>query len=115
VLKFPNVVNNAETTFGNIPLHKLNIELGERGLKKANMIQHGVYHKNMRIMYRGKIVLTSYVQDCSCTCPINPSICIPQFEYLVGLENGFERNMLVDDAQARSTSFALQDFWSSTG
>ena len=28
------------------------------------MIQHGVYHKNMRISYRGKIVSTSYVQDC---------------------------------------------------
>jgi hypothetical protein len=61
-----NVVNNAETTFGNIPWHKINIELGERGLKKGNMIQHGVYHKNtMRIFYRGKIVSTSYVQDCT--------------------------------------------------
>jgi hypothetical protein len=60
-----NVVNNAETTFGNIPWHKLNIELGERGLKKGNMIQHGAYHKNMSIFYRGKIVSTSYVQDCS--------------------------------------------------
>ena len=29
-----------------------------------NMIQHGVYHKNTRIFYRGKIVSTSYVQDC---------------------------------------------------
>ena len=29
------------------------------------MIQHGVYHKNMQIFYRGKIVSTSYVQDCS--------------------------------------------------
>jgi hypothetical protein len=27
------VVNNAETTFGNIPWHKLNIELGKPGLK----------------------------------------------------------------------------------
>ena len=51
-----NVVNNAETTFGNIPWHKLNIELGERGLKKGNMIQHGVYYQNMWILYRGKIV-----------------------------------------------------------
>jgi hypothetical protein len=59
-----NVVNNAKTTFGNIPWHKLNIELGERGLKKGNMIQHGVYHKNVWIFYRGKIVSTSYVQDC---------------------------------------------------
>jgi hypothetical protein len=40
--------------------------LGERGLKKGNMIQprlidviqHGVYHKNIRIFYRGKIVST---------------------------------------------------------
>ena len=46
-------------------MHKLNIELEERGLKKGNMIQHGVYHKNMGIFYRGKIVSTSYVQDCS--------------------------------------------------
>jgi hypothetical protein len=60
-----NVVNNAETTFGNIPWHKLDIELGERGLKFAGAgAQHGVYHKNMRIFYRGKIVSTSYVQDC---------------------------------------------------
>ena len=60
-----NVVNNAETTFGNIPRHKLNIELGERGLlKKGNTIQHGVYHKNMRIWYRGEKVATSYVHDC---------------------------------------------------
>jgi hypothetical protein len=58
-----NVVNNAETTFGNIPWYKLNIELGERGFKNGNMIQHGVYHKNTRIFYRGKIVSTSYVQD----------------------------------------------------
>jgi hypothetical protein len=58
-----NVVNNAETTFGNIPWHKLNIELGERGFKNGNMIQHGVYYKNTRIFYRGKIVSTSYVQD----------------------------------------------------
>jgi hypothetical protein len=56
-----NVVNNAETTFGYIPWYKLNIELGERN---GNMIQHGVYHKNTRIFYRGKIVSTSYVQDC---------------------------------------------------
>jgi hypothetical protein len=27
-----------------------NIELGEQGLKKGNMIQHGVYYKNMRIL-----------------------------------------------------------------
>jgi hypothetical protein len=37
VLQF-NVVNNVETTFGNLSWHKLNIELGERGLKKGNMI-----------------------------------------------------------------------------
>ena len=48
-----NVVNNAETTFGNIPWYKLNIELGERGFKNGNMIQHGVYHKNTRIFYGG--------------------------------------------------------------
>jgi hypothetical protein len=42
-----NVVNNAETIFGNIPWHKLKIELGERGLKKGSIIQHGVYHQNM--------------------------------------------------------------------
>jgi hypothetical protein len=59
-----NVVNNAETTFGNIPWYKLNIELGERGFKNGNMIPHGVYHKNTRIFYRGKIVSTSYIQDC---------------------------------------------------
>ena len=60
-----NVVNNAETTFGNIPRHKLNIELRERGLlEKGNTIQHGVYHKNMRIWYRGKIGSNSYVHDC---------------------------------------------------
>ena len=41
------------------------IEMGERGLKKGNMIQHGVYHENMRIKYRGKILSTSYAQDCS--------------------------------------------------
>jgi hypothetical protein len=45
--------------------YKLNIELGERGFKNGNMIQHGVYHKNTRIFYRGKIVSSSYVQDCS--------------------------------------------------
>jgi hypothetical protein len=28
--------------------------LGERGLKKGNMIQNGIYNKNMRIFYRGK-------------------------------------------------------------
>ena len=39
------VVNNAETTFSNLPWHKLNIELGDRGPKTCNMIQHGVYHK----------------------------------------------------------------------
>jgi hypothetical protein len=39
-------VNNAETTFGNIPWYKLNIELGEREFKNGNMIEHGVYHKN---------------------------------------------------------------------
>jgi hypothetical protein len=50
---------------GNMPWYKLNIELGERGFKNGNMIQHGVYHKNTRIFYRGKIVSTSYVQDCS--------------------------------------------------
>jgi hypothetical protein len=44
-----NVVNNAETTFGNIPWYKLNIELGERRFKNGNMIQHGVYHKNTGI------------------------------------------------------------------
>ena len=33
----------------------------ELGLKKGNMIQHGVYHKNMQIFYRGKIVSTSYM------------------------------------------------------
>jgi hypothetical protein len=38
--------------------------LGERGFKNGNMIQHGVYHKNTRIFYRGKIVSSSYVQDC---------------------------------------------------
>jgi hypothetical protein len=43
-----------ETTFGNIPWHKFNIDLEKRGLKKGNMIQHGVYHNNMRIFYRGK-------------------------------------------------------------
>jgi hypothetical protein len=32
------------------------IEMRERGLKKGNMIQHGVYHKNMRIKYRGEIL-----------------------------------------------------------
>jgi hypothetical protein len=58
-------VNNAETTFGNIPWYNVNIELGERGFKNGNMIQHGVYHKNTRIFYRGEIVSTSYVQDCS--------------------------------------------------
>jgi hypothetical protein len=57
-------MNNAETTFGNIPSYKLNIELGERGFKNGNMIQHGVYHKNTRIFYSGKIVSSSYVQDC---------------------------------------------------
>ena len=31
-----NVVNSAETTDSNLPWHKLNIELGERGLKKTN-------------------------------------------------------------------------------
>ena len=46
-------VNNAETIFGNIPWHKLNIELRERGLRKGNMIQHGVYHKNMLILLLG--------------------------------------------------------------
>ena len=30
----------------------------------GSMIQHGVYHKNTRIFYRGKIVSSSYVQDC---------------------------------------------------
>jgi hypothetical protein len=59
-----NVVNNAETTFGYIPWYKLNIELGERGFKKGNMIQHGVYHKNTWIFYRRKIDSTSYVQHC---------------------------------------------------
>ena len=49
-----NVVNNAEITFGTIPWHKLNIELRERELKNGNMIQHGVYHQNMYILYRGK-------------------------------------------------------------
>jgi hypothetical protein len=29
------------------------------------MIQHGVYHKNMRIKYRGEILWTSHAQDCS--------------------------------------------------
>jgi hypothetical protein len=43
------------------------------GLKKGNMIQHGVYHQNMRIFYKGKIVSTSYVQDCS--MPVDP--CAP--------------------------------------
>ena len=38
--------------------------MGERGFKNGNMIQHGVYHKNTRIFYRGKIVSSSYVQDC---------------------------------------------------
>ena len=28
------------------------------------MIQHGVCHKNMRILYRGEIVSTNNVQDC---------------------------------------------------
>ena len=37
---------------------------GQRGFKNGNMIQHGVYHKNTRIFYRGKIVSSSYVQDC---------------------------------------------------
>jgi hypothetical protein len=62
-----NVVNSAETTFGNIPWHKFNIELRERRLiKKSNMIQYGVYHKNIRILYRGKTSLNpGYVQDCS--------------------------------------------------
>ena len=60
-----NVVNNAKTTFGNIPWHKLNIELGERGLKKRNMIQHGVYHKNMRIFYMGQNSLNQLCPDCS--------------------------------------------------
>jgi hypothetical protein len=60
-----NVVNNAETTFGNIPWYKLNTELGERGFKNGSMIQHGVYHKNTRIFYWGKIVSSIYVQDCS--------------------------------------------------
>jgi hypothetical protein len=50
--------------FGNIPWYKLNIELGERVFKNGNMIQHGVYQKNTRIFYRGKIVSSSYVQDC---------------------------------------------------
>jgi hypothetical protein len=40
-----NIVNNAETAFGNLPWHKLNIELEERGIKKRNMIKHGIYHK----------------------------------------------------------------------
>jgi hypothetical protein len=38
-------VNNAETTFGNIPGHKLNIELGGAGALEGNMIQHGIYYK----------------------------------------------------------------------
>ena len=29
------------------------------------MIQHVVYHQNMRIFYRGEIVSISYAQDCS--------------------------------------------------
>jgi hypothetical protein len=37
-----NIVN-AEATLGNSPWHKLNIELGERGLKKRNMLQRGIY------------------------------------------------------------------------
>ena len=41
------------------------IVLGERGLKKGNTIRHGVYHKNMRIFYGGKIVSTCDVQDCN--------------------------------------------------
>ena len=56
-----NVVNNSETSFGNIPWHRLNIELGERGLEKDNIIQHGISHKNMQIFYRGKIVSNTYV------------------------------------------------------
>jgi hypothetical protein len=40
-----NVVNSAGKTFSNLPKHKLNIELGELGLKKRHMIQHGIYHK----------------------------------------------------------------------
>jgi hypothetical protein len=84
------VVNNAETFFWYIPWHKLNIELGQRGFKKGNVIQHGVYHKNMRIFYRGKIVSTCFVQDCrpslktskfclyfSGSCiPLNPHPCL---------------------------------------
>jgi hypothetical protein len=44
-IPFPqfNAVNNDETTFGNLPRHKFNNELRERGLKKPNMIQHGIY------------------------------------------------------------------------
>ena len=40
-----NVVNSAGKTFSNLPRHKLSIELGELGLKKRHMIQHGIYHK----------------------------------------------------------------------
>jgi hypothetical protein len=45
--------NNAKTTFSNLSWHKLNIELGEWGVKKRNLIQHRFYHKDIRILCRG--------------------------------------------------------------
>jgi hypothetical protein len=61
-----NVINNAETTFGNIPWHKLNIELGERGLiRRATWFNMEFITKICEFCIGGKIVLTSYVQDCS--------------------------------------------------
>ena len=62
-----NVLNNAETTFGNISSMK-------QGLKKRNMTQHGIYLKWCEFCIEGKdIVSTSYVHarlsECrNCAC-----------------------------------------------
>jgi hypothetical protein len=61
------VVNNAEKTFGNLPSHKLTIELGERGLKNTTGFNMEFIKRGMGILYiiiKGKkIVSTNYVQD----------------------------------------------------
>jgi hypothetical protein len=61
-----NVVNNAETSFGNLPWHKLNIELEERGLiRSATWFIMEFIIRGLGILYRGKGNLNHYVQDCS--------------------------------------------------
>ena len=58
----PSPLFKVETTFGNLPRHKLNIELGEQGFKKRNM-EFNI--RGMRICIEEKVVSTSYVKDCS--------------------------------------------------